>query len=263
MSKLDKVFIGYDPREDDAYQVARYSLVRRASRHIDVIPIKLEECQKKGLFKRPLSIREGVMYDDISNRPQSTQFSLTRFLIPYLSEKSDQFVLFMDCDQLLQADICELELLIDPKYAVQCTKHVHLTAEENKMDGMKQIPYQRKNWSSFFIYNCKHPSNKKFTLDYFNSTHRDNLHGFKWLEDFEIGELPLFWNHLGGYPKPINGDGIVYPKYDYSVVKNIHYTHGIPTMAGYENCEFSKEWTRELMAYNRTLLEIKKNQNEI
>ena len=262
MSSTDcafKVFIGYDPREDDAYQVARYSMRRRASKLIDIEPLKLEECQRIGLYDRPISKRGGVMWDDISERPMSTSFSLSRFLVPIICKinQDTDWALFVDCDMLFLDDICKLASILDNSKAVLCTKHVHLADSGTKMDGQQQVPYTRKNWSSFSLYNCKHPSNKKLNLDFFNTVHRDKLHQFSWLEDNEIGDIPLSWNHLVGYPKPVDHDGMIYPQYDYGKPKNVHFTHGVPSMPGFHDCEYADEWRKELMMFNKALIEVK------
>ena len=65
------VFIGYDPREAVAYSVLAYSIQARASEPVAVTPLML--AQLKGMLVRerhPL---------------QSTDFSFSRFLTPYLS----------------------------------------------------------------------------------------------------------------------------------------------------------------------------------
>ena len=44
-----KVFIGWDSREDIAYQVARYSMLKY-NPHIDIKPLKLYELREKGSY---------------------------------------------------------------------------------------------------------------------------------------------------------------------------------------------------------------------
>jgi len=99
------------------------------------------------------------------------------------------------------------------------------------MDGMVQTSYSRKNWSSVMLFNCSHPSNKNLTVDLVNTVPGRDLHRFCWLKDNEIGELPLEWNYLVGYSK-LNG----------SKPALVHFTHGLPDLAGYEDQEYADEW---------------------
>jgi hypothetical protein len=56
------------------------------------------------------------------------------------------------------------------------------------------------------------------------------LHRFCWLEDDEIGELPVEWNWLVGHSDPE-----VNPK-------NVHFTDGGPWFQGFENVPHADEW---------------------
>jgi len=228
------VFVGYDPREKDAYTVARSSITT----YNKIIPINgvyLPLCEELGLYKRPTCVKEGVLHDVISNAPMATEFALTRFLIPWIAmpesaEERDGWVLFVDCDVLIRCDLDDLLDLTDDKYAVMCVKHDLEHGTGTKMDGQEQTSYPRKNWSSVMLWNLKHPANYKLTLGMVNTFKGLLLHQFCWLKDEEIGELPVEWNHLVGL-MPENADA-----------KIVHYTLGIPSMKGYENCEHSEEW---------------------
>jgi hypothetical protein len=99
-----------------------------------------------------------------------------------------------------------------------------------KMDGPQQVPYPRKNWSSVMMFNCDHPANKRLTADMINTLPGRHLHAFCWLNDCEIGFLNPTYNYLVGHTTGVD-DPII-----------VHYTDGIPSMRGYENCEFADEW---------------------
>ena len=45
-----KVFIGYDSREDIAFQVAKYS-IHKHNPNVEVIPLKLHELREQGFCK--------------------------------------------------------------------------------------------------------------------------------------------------------------------------------------------------------------------
>ena len=219
-----KVFVGYDPREDIAYQVCKHSIVSK-QKEADVHPLKQTKLREAGWYTRPV------------DKLASTEFTFTRFLIPELTNFQG-WAVFMDCDMILTTDIKELFDQADDKYAVMCVQHDYKVKEEFKMDGQKQTIYPRKNWSSVVLWNCGHPSNAKLTQDMVNSTELNGayFHRFSWLKDEEIGELDYTWNYLVG----------VYD--DIETPKLIHYTEGGPWFENYRNCKFNQLWKDELQA---------------
>ena len=217
-----KVFVGYDTREDIAYQVCKHSILTKQP-DADVRPLKQKELREAGWYNRPI------------DKLASTEFTFTRFLIPELTNFKG-WAVFMDCDMILTTDINELFDQADDKYAVMCVQHDYKVKEEFKMDGQKQTIYPRKNWSSVVLWNCGHPSNAKLTQDEVNSNELNGayFHRFSWLKDEEIGELDHTWNYLVG----------VYD--DIEKPKLIHYTEGGPWFENYRNCEFSDLWKDNL-----------------
>jgi lipopolysaccharide biosynthesis glycosyltransferase len=212
-----RVFIGYDPREAVAYSVLAYSIQARASQPVSIAPLMLS--QLRGVITRerhPL---------------QSTDFSFSRFLTPYLSGYSGWSV-FMDCDMLMLADIAELWKLRDDRRAVLVVKHYHVPRESVKFLGEPQSRYEKKNWSSVMLFN--NASCRALTPEYVSRASGLELHQFKWLasEDL-IGELPDRWNHLVGYNRPRRDAALV------------HYTLGGPYFDDYRDCEYAKEWFAE------------------
>jgi len=81
---MNTVYIGYDPKEDMAYQVLKFSLERITTKPIRVVPIRLDVVQRMGLYRREFSTMDGQRYDIIDGRPFSTDFSFTRFLVTFL-----------------------------------------------------------------------------------------------------------------------------------------------------------------------------------
>src|SRR3972149_771683 len=228
------IYIGYDPREDLAFHLARYSILSRTDRDsIWVLPLKL--CNLKHILNRPIEKREGKLWCPISQAPMSTEFAISRFSIPFLEHKG--WVLFIDCDTLILDDIRDLFALANPQYAIMVVKHNYQPTETTKMDGQTQTSYSRKNWSSVMMWNLDHPSNKNLTLEALNKWPGRDLHAFKWLKDEEIGELPQEWNFLAGINQPSSQEP-----------KLVHYTLGTPNIAGYEKCELSYLWWSE---YNK------------
>jgi hypothetical protein len=229
---MRSVWIGYDPREADAFAVARASLRRHASEPMLVMAISLPQLREAGLYTRPTSHRGGRLWDDISEAPMATEFAISRFLTPHLAGSG--LALFMDCDMLVRKDIAKLFALADPCKAVMCVKHVHVPDERTKMDGQLQTFYRRKNWSSVALFNCDHPANRALTVEMINTVPGRDLHAFCWLRDEEIGELPLEWNWLADVSPPIADPAIV------------HHTLGVPSMPGYKDAPYADEWRTEL-----------------
>jgi lipopolysaccharide biosynthesis glycosyltransferase len=217
-----KIFVGYDTREDIAYQVCKHSILTRQP-NAEVRPLKQQELRDAGWYTRPI------------DKLASTEFTFTRFLVPELAGYKG-WALFMDCDMILTTDIKELFDQADDKYAVMCVQHDYTPKEGMKMDGQKQTIYPRKNWSSVVLFNCQHPSNKSLTQELVNNPDINGayLHRFSWLKDEEVGELDHTWNYLAG----------VYN--DIEKPKLIHYTEGGPWFENYRNCEFNELWKQEL-----------------
>ena len=219
-----KVFVGYDPREDIAYQVCKHSILSKQP-DAEVHPLVQKDLRKAGWYTRPV--------DALA----STEFTFTRFLVPELAGFKG-WALFMDCDMILTTDIKELFDQADDRYAVMCVQHDYKVKEGFKMDGQKQTIYPRKNWSSVVLFNCAHPSNARLTQDMVNDPELNGayFHRFSWLKDEEIGALDHTWNYLVG----------VYD--DIETPKLIHYTEGGPWFENYRNGEFSLRWKEELQA---------------
>lgn len=226
------IWIGYDPRESDAFAVARSSARRRTNIPIPIHGIVLPDLRAKGLYWRPTSRKEGRLWDDISEAPMATEFAVSRFLTAHLAEEG--WALFMDADMLVRKDLCRLFDQADKSKAVMVVKHNHQPPEGVKMDGQAQTRYARKNWSSVMLFNASHPANKALTVDLVNTVPGRDLHRFCWLDDDLIGELDVSWNWLVGHSDP-------------SVEPNIvHFTDGVPSMPGYENSPYAGEWWSEL-----------------
>ena len=220
-----KVFVGYDHREDIAYQVCKHSIESR-SHSVEVIPLNIKKLTAEGHYFRP---------DDEKG---STEFTFTRFLVPHLTDYTG-WAVFCDCDVIWQVGIEDLMQQADPQYAVMVVQHEYTPTEQLKMDGKIQYPYPRKNWSSVILWNCDHPSNKMLTKDVVNHETGAFLHRFQWLPDSAIGALPTVYNWLvNWYHEPEDGKP-----------KIIHYTEGGPWFDNYTNCEYGANWEREKNKY--------------
>lgn len=228
------VYIGYDAREHEAYEVCRHSLERHASIPLNIKVLDHKTLRSIGVYDRPFRVESTQRVDDRDGRPFSTDFAFTRFLVPALSLYSD-WALFVDCDFLFTRDVAELVACRDPIKAMSVVKHVYMPKETTKMDGQSQGVYPRKNWSSLMLWNCGHPATKNITVQAVNHEGGKWLHGLSWLQDHEIGEIPQTWNWLCG----VNDLPEETPA-------AIHFTLGTPVMPGYENQPYADLWRQEL-----------------
>ena len=158
----NKIFVGYDTREDIAYQVCEHSIHRYNSK-VDVKPLIQHDLRQKKMYWREL------------DKLASTEFTFTRFLVPHLMNYKG-WALFIDCDIIFLEDVENLFALADDKYAVMCVQHEFKPKPGLKMDGQVQTVYPRKNWSSVVLWNCDHPSNEKITVDSVNNPNNDGAY---------------------------------------------------------------------------------------
>lgn len=217
-----KIYIGYDSREDIAWQVCRHSLLRHAGADVSIHPLRQPVLRELGLYTRP------------SDKTASTEFSLTRFLTPFLAD-SDGWSMFVDCDFLFTQDITSLIKTLDTSKAVHVVKHDYTPHQVVKMDGKAQSHYPRKNWSSMVLFNGKHPDVKALTPDIVNSAEPAYLHRFNWIQDdHHIGALDREWNFLvGEYAPPAKTPSA------------IHYTNGGPWFDNWVDVDYGELWLEE------------------
>ncbi len=222
--EIPRVFIGYDPRERVAVNVLADSFQARSSLPLLIAQVRLD--QLAGVYQRERDPR------------QSTDFSFSRFLVPWLAGYQG-WALFIDADMLCLADLSELWALRDERYAVQVVKHQHVCEQGLKFQGMPQTPYGRKNWSSVMLFNCARCT--ALTPELVNSASGLALHQFHWLADEQIGALPPEWNVLVGVqPLP-------------AAPKILHYTLGGPWFDDCLTMPASDRWLAARAAMNEPL----------
>ena len=88
MSNTMHIFVGYDSRESDAYDVCLKSIKLNNAANVFVHPLNHLELRKQGLFKRRWLVNEEGQYIDLEdNLPFSTEFSHSRFLTPIIAKQ--------------------------------------------------------------------------------------------------------------------------------------------------------------------------------
>lgn len=145
------VFIGFDVRQPIAYNVAQYSVIKNASQPVSVIPLMLNQLPIK---------RRGL-----------TEFTYSRFLVPYLSNYSGMSM-FMDPDMIVTGDVVELFKAADP------IKAVSVVQEQARFE-----------WPSMMVFS--NSCCKKLTPEFVEDT-SNALFDFEWAPS--VGELPKEWN---------------------------------------------------------------------
>lgn len=215
-----RIFIGWDSREDIAYQVCKRSLELHSSIPLEIAPIRQPELRRKGLYSRA------------ADKLSSTEFSFTRFLTPYLAGYRG-WAVFVDCDFLFRKDVAGLLDYCDPSKALYCVQHDYQPSETTKMDGQLQTQYPRKNWSSFMLINCGHEQVRALTPDIVNTASGLHLHRFNWLSDDVMGALPITWNYLEGWHGAADCEDPV----------AVHFTRGGPWFEQWQQVEYGSEWS--------------------
>ncbi len=215
------IYVGFDPREACVYHVFCQSVIEKASQPVMFIPL------------------HQPMLNGFDGQQDGTNaFIYSRYLVPYL-QGFEGPAIFVDGDMIVNTDINELIDLFDPEFAVQVVKHDYKTKYPRKHIGSDlendNIDYPRKNWSSVIIFNCAHPKNRILMPEFVADAGGAFLHRFQWLNDEEIGAIPLTWNWLEGEYEA-NPDACI-----------DHHTLGAPGLEAYSQSPSSKRWHEILL----------------
>lgn len=213
-----KIFVGYDPKEAIAYHTCVNSIIRHSSKPVAVIPLAL-------------NLLSG--YDE-THTDGSNNFTYTRFLVPRLTDNQG-WAIYIDGDMILKEDIHRLYALHNDQKAVMVVKHDYKTKSSIKYLGSKNSNYPRKNWSSVILWNCAHPKNLTLTPTYIKNTSGEYIHRFCWLDDADIGSLPIEWNWLPD-EHGVNTDA-----------KLLHYTLGTPCFDECDSVPMAEDWHTEYL----------------
>lgn len=251
---LRHVFIGYDEREDLAYQVAKFSILSQLpkdSPEVKVYKLDHRTLRNLGLFTRTWTTNDdGTYKDNLDKRPFSTQFSHSRFLVPayakYLGLKGQ--ALFVDCDFLFKGNINELfDLTGEQDVLLSCVKHEYKPDTTTKMDGMSQKAYTFKLWSAMMMFNLENA--KLYELlepSRVNTWDGTSLHRFTWISmshqmvNSEIGEIPEAWHFIPDHSEERVG---------YNKIKAMHFTEGGPWFPHMWCCRYANDWWHEAKLY--------------
>ena len=217
-----RLFVGYDPNEAAGYHTFCHSVITRASEPVSITPIIKNQFSEWN--------REGE-----SNG--ATEFSFSRFLVPYLCKYRGHAIFVDGADMLCLGDIAELWALRDFSKSVQVVQHEAYQPEEVKMWNQENRAYPRKNWSSVMIINCEYHHAYELTPENVAKKSGSWLHQFEWVQsEKRIGALPPEWNVLVGHQTNKNA-------------KLLHFTNGLPEVYPLNGIE-DEMWDKERSAMN-------------
>ena len=221
-----KIFIGWDPREAEAAEVCKHSILKHASAPVEIVFLKQSELRAQQVYTRQI------------DADSSTEFTFTRFLVPHLCQYQGH-ALFVDCDFLFEHDVVELfQQYQNPKHSVSVVQHDNYAPKSSiKMDGKVQHQYPKKNWSSLMLFNCEHAESQTLTVHVVNTQTAQFLHRFDW--STTVGSIDKSWNWLvNWYHEPEDGKP-----------KAIHSTEGGPWFPDHVKTEYGAQWTHALREY--------------
>ena len=222
------IYIGYDSNHGDLHEVNKKSILKNLK-------------TSNGYLMKECSWEPEIKYLDISKLPdynreyanQSTEFTYSRFLIPYL-ENYEGFSIFIDNDFIWRKNILPLFYYLNMDDAIACIKYPQIKHDETKFDGQVNIDYPCKLWSSLMVFNNGHEDCKKLTPEVVNTWTGKQLHQFEWTD--KISPIPEKYIFTEGYDNPDE-------KWDYT---GIHYTRGGPWIKDmdYSNINNLDDWLK-------------------
>lgn len=208
------LFCGYDQREAIGWHVFVASVLDRASRQVAIH--RLDAC---GL-------------------PQgSNAFTMSRFLVPWLMGYTGRAIFADAADMLMVDDVAKLDALFDSTRAVQVVRHAYKTRNPRKYIGTdmeaENRDYQRKNWASLMIINCRHMAWRNITPQSLATAAPLDMLQLRGFTEDQIGTLPGRWNRLVDEGQPVEGASVM------------HWTAGIPAFPHYRNAPGAAAWWTE------------------
>jgi hypothetical protein len=95
------------------------------------------------------------------------------------------------------------------------------------------------------LWNCAHPKNKFLSVENVNKLPGIDMHTFSWLEENEIGSLPVTYNWIDGVSPHISS-------YQGGRPDVIHYTLGGPWFPNCRDVKYADLWTEEYEIWQRS-----------
>lgn len=193
---LIRVFIGYDRRFAFQWHLCAHSIMRRASRPVQILPL-IAPAIKNESGHEP--------------KKAATEFTFSRFFVPYLCGFKG-FGIFMDIDMILQDDIA--------KFWDECVARARETGAALQVANhtTKDVLQRLNNQSSVMFFDAEQCS--VLTPEFIAREQEKGfapLHHFKWLPSGKVHTFGIEWNYLVS----------VYPASGVTP-SLLHFTHGWP-----------------------------------
>jgi len=206
------IYIGVDSTHNKIEHITKYSIEK-----------SIEKSFSSGSDTQLAKFNPEIKYLDIANIPeytrsyanQNTEFTYSRFLIPYL-ENYEGFSMFLDDDFFFVETPLRMFYYMRPDDAVACIQYRQYEHVKTKFNGAVNIDYPCKLWSSMMFFNNGHEDCKKLTPEVVNTWTGKQLHQFEWTD--KISKIPEKYIFTEGYDDPVE-------KWHYT---GIHYTRGGP-----------------------------------
>ena len=179
MADPHRIFIGYDPSQDIAYEVLKYSLHKHASEPIEVHPIDADKIPGWNRELDPL---------------QSTPFTYTRFLVPYLCDYEGIGAVH----GLRHARARRHHRAVPPADGrprpAGAQARVQPRGDRRRWAARSRRQYPRKNWSSLMLMNSAELT--VWTKEAVETRSGAWLHRFEADRRRPLGDLPEDFNVL-------------------------------------------------------------------
>ena len=190
MTEPFRIFSGWDSRQVEAAEVFAFSVRECASVVPDAVWfVKLSESVVSGnlccaAVPDNWKSYQGSALPNLNrfNRQGVTQFSYSRFLVPYFCGYEGKALFADGCDQLCLGDVAELAAMPMDGYAVRVVK--------NQREGEARP----RAWTSFMLLDCS--QFKLWTPKFVEVAMDGDLMRFGNLTDEQIGDLPPEWNAM-------------------------------------------------------------------
>lgn len=158
------MFVGYDPRQPIAAQVAAHSIAKNSTKPVAITRLQLAQLPLK---------RRGL-----------TEFTFSRWLVPWLCDYQG-YAAFIDSDFVVPGDISELFAIVMAEEIRSMRDDIPVWVSKNKL---------RFEWASFMVFRNE---NCRALTPEFVGDEKNSLFDFGWAG--EVGSFPAYWNHLVGY----------------------------------------------------------------
>lgn len=213
------VYCGFDEREAAGYHVFCQSVLERSSVPVSFIPL------------------HGPMLKGFDGQKDGTNaFIYSRFLIPYLQHFTGWAIFADASDMVCLDDIAKLWAEKENNQfdkALAVVPHDYKTKFNRKYVGTPMeadnLDYPGKNRSSLILWNCNHYANRRLTPEFVAESPGSFLHRFQWVNEKQIGALPVEWNALS-------------MEQDISCASLVHFTLGSPGFKHYQHCDGARHW---------------------